>query len=67
MQLIMHASSPTDLQLKTIDFKVPKEVWSDKSVDYSVLKIFGYPTYIHVQSGEQSKFDPKLRKCIFLV
>jgi hypothetical protein len=35
-----------------IDFKIPKEVWSGKLVDYSMLRIFCYPTYAHVQSGE---------------
>lgn len=49
-----------------IDFKVPEEVWSGKPVDYSVLKIFGCPAYVHVQSGERSKLDPKSRKCICL-
>ena len=49
-----------------IDFKIPKEVWSDRPVDYSSLKIFGCPTYVHVQSGERSKLDSKSRKCVFL-
>jgi hypothetical protein len=31
-----------------IDFKVPEEVWSGKPVDYSMLRIFGCPTYVHV-------------------
>jgi hypothetical protein len=49
-----------------IDFKVPAEVWSGKLVNYSMLRIFGCPTYVHVQSGEQSKLDSKSRKCICL-
>ena len=49
-----------------IDFKIPKEVWLGGLVDYSSLKIFGCPAYVHVQSGERSKLDLKLRKCIFL-
>jgi hypothetical protein len=49
-----------------IDFKFPKEVWSGKPVDYSMLRIFGCPTYVHVQSGERSKLDSKSRKCICL-
>jgi hypothetical protein len=31
-----------------------------------MLRIFGCPTYVHVQSGERSKLDSKLRKCICL-
>ena len=49
-----------------IDFKIPEEVWSGKPVDYSSLKIFGCPAYVHVQSGERSKLDSKSRKCVFL-
>ena len=50
----------------SIDFKIPEEVWSSRPVDYSSLKIFGCPAYVHVQSGEHSKLDSKSRKCIFL-
>ena len=31
-----------------IDFKIPKEVWSGRLVDYSSLKIFSCPAYVHV-------------------
>ena len=49
-----------------IDFKVPQKVWSGKPVDYSMLRIFGCLTYVHVQSGERSKLDSQSRKCICL-
>ena len=49
-----------------IDFKIPKEVWLSRPVDYSSLKIFGCPAYVHVQSGKRSKLDSKSRKCVFL-
>lgn len=49
-----------------IDFKVLDEVWTDKLVDYLLLKIFDCPAYVHVQSGEWLKLDPKSRKCKFL-
>lgn len=48
-----------------VDLKLQEEVCTDNLVDYSVLKTFRCP-YFNVQSGEQSKLDPKLRKCIFL-
>ena len=50
----------------SIDFKIPEEVWSGGSIDYLILKIFGCPAYVNVQSGERSKLDLKSRKCIFL-
>ena len=31
-----------------IDFKIPKEVWSGRPIDYSSLKIFGCLAYVHV-------------------
>ena len=49
-----------------IDFKIPKEVWLGRLVDYSSLKIFGCLAYVHMQSEEYSKLDSKSRKCIFL-
>ena len=48
------------------DFNILQEVWSGKPFDYSSLKIFGRLDYVHVQSGERTKLDPKSRKCIFL-
>ena len=32
----------------TIYFKVLEEVWLGKPIDYSMLRIFGCPTYVHV-------------------
>ena len=49
-----------------IDLKILEEVWTGRPVDYLSLKIFGCPTFVHVQSGEHSKLDSKSRKCIFL-
>ena len=31
-----------------IAFKLPEEVWLGRPVDYSSLKIFGCPAYVHV-------------------
>ena len=49
-----------------IDFNIPQEVWLGKPVDYSSLKIFGCPAYVHVQSGKCTQLASKSRKCIFL-
>ena len=46
-----------------IEFKTPEEVWSGKPADYSNLRIFGCPAYMHVSEG---KLEPRARKCIFL-
>ncbi|KAL4292152.1 hypothetical protein GQ457_14G024210 [Hibiscus cannabinus] len=46
--------------------KVAEEVWSGNVVDFSNLRIFGCPTYVHVPSDERSKLDAKSKKCIFL-
>ena len=49
-----------------LDGKVAEEVWTEKEVDYSVLRIFGCPAYVHIPSNERSKFDAKSKQCIFL-
>jgi hypothetical protein len=49
-----------------LDGKVAEEVWTSNEVDYSILRVFGCPTYAHIPSEEQSKLDPKSRQCVFL-
>ena len=46
-----------------IDKKTLEEVWSSTPPNYSDLRIFGCPTYAHVDNG---KLDPKSKKCVFL-
>ena len=46
----------------SLQFKTPEEVWSGNPADYSNLKVFGCPTYAHVNQG---KLDLSAR-CIFL-
>ena len=46
-----------------LDFKTPEEVWSGTPADYSNLRIFGCPAYMHVNEG---KLEPRAKKCIFL-
>jgi len=46
--------------------KVAKEVWTGNAIDFSHLRIFGCPAYVHVASDERSKLDAKSKKCIFL-
>ncbi|KAH9770761.1 hypothetical protein KPL71_012475 [Citrus sinensis] len=42
-----------------LNFRTPQEVWSDKPPDLSNLKIFGSPTYAHVNQG---KLEPRAIK-----
>src|SRR3954464_4419626 len=49
-----------------LDGKVAEEVWTGEVVDYSGLRVFGSPTYMHVSSEERSKLDAKSVQCIFL-
>lgn len=46
-----------------IGFKTPEEVWSGTPANYENLRIFGCPTYAHVNNG---KLEPRAIKCIFL-
>ena len=46
-----------------IEKKTPQEVWPGSPATYSDLKIFGCPTYAHVNNG---KLEPRSMKCIFL-
>lgn len=46
--------------------KVAQEVWTEKEVDYSGMKIFGCPAYVHVPGDVRSKLDAKSKRCIFI-
>ncbi|KAG8492474.1 hypothetical protein CXB51_009570 [Gossypium anomalum] len=46
-----------------IEKKTPQEVWSGNPANYSDLKIYGCPTYAHVDNG---KLEPRSIKCVFL-
>ncbi|EOY30029.1 Uncharacterized protein TCM_037378 [Theobroma cacao] len=46
-----------------IEFKTPKEVWSDKPADYSILRVFGCLVHAHVSDG---KLELRETECIFL-
>ena len=45
------------------NFKSPQEVWFGTPCDYSNLKFFGCPAYIHVK---EDKLEPRARKCVFV-
>uniref|UniRef100_A0A2N9EIR8 CCHC-type domain-containing protein n=1 Tax=Fagus sylvatica TaxID=28930 RepID=A0A2N9EIR8_FAGSY len=49
-----------------LDGKVAEEVWTGQEIDYSFMRIFGCPAYVHISGEDRSKLDPKSKKCIFL-
>ncbi|PKI48038.1 hypothetical protein CRG98_031555 [Punica granatum] len=46
-----------------IECVTPNEKWTGSSINYTDLKVFGYPTYAHVRKG---KLDSRAKKCIFI-
>src|ERR1044072_5849323 len=46
--------------------KVAEKVWAGNPIDFNNLRIFGSPAYVHISSEDQSKLDPKSRRCIFI-
>ena len=46
-----------------VDFKIFIEVWSKKLANYSMLKVFGCPTYYDVKKG---KLEPRAKKGVFV-
>ena len=49
-----------------LDGGIPEEFWSGKEINLSHLKVFGCISYIHIDSTERSKLDPKSNKCVFI-
>ena len=48
-----------------MEFRLSKEVWSDKEVEFSHLKVFGCISYVHIDSDALSKLDAKSKICFF--
>ena len=46
-----------------IECRIPSEVWSGRSADYSILRVFGCTVYYHVSEG---KLEPRARKGVFM-
>ncbi|KAE8683538.1 hypothetical protein F3Y22_tig00111200pilonHSYRG00002 [Hibiscus syriacus] len=49
-----------------LDDRIPEEVWSKKEINLSHLRVFGYISYVHIDSAERSKLDTKSNKCAFV-
>lgn len=50
----------------TLDGNIPEEVWTNKKLNYSHLKIFGCEEPVHIPKENITKLDDKSMKCIFL-
>lgn len=46
--------------------KTPEEIWTNKKVDLSNLKLFGAPVMVHVPKEKRKKWDFKSEKLIFI-
>ncbi|KAL3514411.1 hypothetical protein ACH5RR_027128 [Cinchona calisaya] len=46
-----------------LNFKTPEKIWSGTPADYSDLRIFGCPAYMHVND---EKLESRAKNCIFL-
>ena len=46
--------------------KTPQEVWTNKKLSLSHLKVFGCDSYVHVPKEKRTKLDSKSEKCIFI-
>ena len=49
-----------------LDCKIAEEVWSDKKVNLSFLKVFVCLSYVHIDVAARSKLDMKFKKCFFI-
>lgn len=52
--------------LSSLETNVAKDVRICNYIDLDNLKSFGILAYVHISSEDQSKLDPKLKKCIVL-
>lgn len=46
--------------------KVAEEVWICNPIYFEILKIFRYPSYVHISREDRSKLDSKSKKCVFV-
>eukprot|EP00253_Pinus_taeda_P002182 PITA_02182 len=49
-----------------INCKIPEEVWTGQSCDYSHLRIFGCDAYSLIPKNQRSKLDPKSKYYVFV-
>eukprot|EP00253_Pinus_taeda_P028961 PITA_28961 len=52
--------------LVAINYKIPEEVWTGQSCDYSHLRVFRCDVYSLIPKNQHSKLDPKLKCYVFV-
>jgi hypothetical protein len=50
----------------TLDDKSSDEVWTNKKLSLTNLRVFGCEAYVHVSKENMCKLDKKDEKCIFI-
>ncbi|GKD12148.1 retrovirus-related pol polyprotein from transposon TNT 1-94 [Tanacetum coccineum] len=50
----------------SLNFEVPKKVWTSKEVSYNNLHVFGGKSFMHIPKDERSKLESKSRQCVFI-
>jgi hypothetical protein len=54
------------LSHSALGFKTPEEIFSEKNLEVSHLKIFGCPVFVHISKEKRTKMDPSGKKGIFV-
>lgn len=54
------------LPSRVLKFKSPMEVLKGRKTELSHLRVFGCTSFVHIQSHNIDKLDPRASKCIFL-
>lgn len=66
-EVVNNASYVTNRGPSTsLNCKIPAQVWNDKVIKFSHLKVFGCVLYIHIDSSARSKLDTKLKICFVI-
>jgi hypothetical protein len=58
----MHNRTPH----RVLGSKTPEEMFTGTKLEFSHLRIFGYPVYVYVPKDKRSKLDPSGKKGIFV-
>ncbi|KAM2468901.1 hypothetical protein PS1_010539 [Malus domestica] len=54
------------LPSKVLNFKSPYEVLKNRKINFSHLRVFGCTCFVHIQTQNRDKLDPRAAKCVFL-
>jgi hypothetical protein len=66
-EAVLTACSPINRSPSTtINYKIPKEVWTGHSCDFSNLRIFGCDAYALISKDQHSKLDHKSKRYVFV-